>query len=93
MVAAVGGHADVARTLLEHDAQPNAATVDGMTALMYASMFRHRAACLVLIAGGAEVTARDRDGVTAADRARNHGDLEMLALLHRAMPSLPPLAA
>ncbi|MDF2775173.1 MAG: hypothetical protein K0S86_4673, partial [Geminicoccaceae bacterium] len=78
---------------LEHGALPNAATVDGMTALMYASMFRHRGACIVLIAAGAEVGARDRDGVSAADRARSHGDLDMLALLYRAGPMLSPLAA
>jgi ankyrin repeat protein len=64
-----------------------------MTALMYASMFRHKAACVTLIAGGASVEARDRDGVSASDRARTHGDLDMLALLYRAMPLVSPLAA
>src|SRR5215204_4653240 len=93
MGAAIGGHAATARLLLEHYARPNAATVDGMTALMYASMFRHRAACITLIAAGASVVARDRDGVSAADRARQHGDLEMVALLYRATPRIASLAA
>jgi hypothetical protein len=60
---------------------------------MYASMFRHKAVCVTLIAAGASVGARDRDGISAADRARTHGDLEMLALLYRAMPLGSPLAA
>jgi ankyrin repeat protein len=64
-----------------------------MTALMYASMFRHRAVCVTLIAAGASVVARDRDGVSAGDRARLHGDLEMVALLYRATPLMSPLAA
>ena len=93
MAASIGGHADTARLLLEHNANANATTVDGMTALMYASMFRHKAVCVTLIAAGAAVTARDRDGVSAADRARTHGDLEMLALLYRALPLMSPLAA
>ena len=93
MAASIGGHADSARILLEHNAKVNAATVDGTTALMYASMFRHKAVCVALIAAGASVTARDRDGVSAADRARTHGDLDMLALLYRALPLMSPLAA
>jgi ankyrin repeat protein len=72
---------------------PNAQTVDGMTALMYASMFRHKAVCVTLITAGASVAARDRDGISAADRARLHGDLDMLALLYRATPLVSPLAA
>jgi len=64
-----------------------------MTALMYASMFRHKTVCVTLIAGGASVSARDRDGISAADRAQSHGDLEMLALLYRALPLMSPLAA
>jgi hypothetical protein len=48
---------------------------------------------VTLIAGGASVEARDRDGVSASDRARTHGDLEMLALLYRARPLVSPLAA
>jgi len=60
---------------------------------MYASMFRHRTVCVLLIAAGASVGARGRDGVSAADRARAHGDLEMLALLFRAHPLGSPLAA
>jgi len=60
---------------------------------MYASMFRHKAACVLLIAAGASVIARDRDGITASDRARQHGDLEMVALLYRATPLASPLAA
>ena len=93
MGASIGGHAEAARVLLERNARVNAATVDGRTALMYSSMFRHKQVCLTLIAAGASVGARDRDGMSAADRARTHGDLEMLALLYRAQPLMSPLAA
>jgi hypothetical protein len=56
-------------------------------------MFRHKAVCVTLIAAGASVEARDSDGVSASDRARSHGDLEMLALLYRAQPLVLPIAA
>ncbi len=38
MVAALGGHVDVARLLVEHGANVNASKKDGVTALMAAAM-------------------------------------------------------
>ena len=67
MYAAYGGRAGAARLLLVRGANPNAATADGMTALMYAqqSFDGHPDAVRVLLEHGADPDAAEDSGMTA----------------------------
>ena len=61
--------ADIARLLIEFGADVNLADADGTTALMKAAFFGRDEVVEALLANGADVTARQRNGATALDLA------------------------
>ena len=71
--AATGGHADVARYLIDAGANVNAASPNGTTALMMAVRGGHAAVVDLLLASGAEVGHRNEAGATALAWAKRGG--------------------
>ncbi len=71
----------VVKALLAQDADVNAAQVDGMTALHWASYHDDAEAVPGLLAAGAQVEARNRYGVTALSLACENGSQRVVKLL------------
>lgn len=65
--AALHGHAEVARLLIEHDADLDARNRDGARPLHAAAFLGHAAVVQLLIESGADVEASDAKGATPAD--------------------------
>ena len=87
MFAARGGHEAVAKLLLEHGADVNAAAnSDGWTALMVATRLGHEAVAKLLLEKGADVNAVRNDGVAALmlAAAGGHEAVGQLLLKHSA---------
>jgi len=83
-VAIFRGTPSIARTLLEHGANPNAPDNDGATALHLASRQRGITKVELLLGYGANVDARDKKGWTPLHGAAYHQNLEVVvALLNR----------
>src|SRR5260370_37957527 len=89
MSAAVRGHTDTARTLLEKGADVNAKSKAGRTALMSASDLGQLDTVRVLLEQGADVDAKDKKGDTALRVAEKYKYSSIVALLRRA-PRAPP---
>jgi uncharacterized protein len=71
--AATGGHADVARYLIDAGANVNAASPNGTTALMMAVRGGHAAVVDLLLDRGADIGHRNADGATPLAWARRGG--------------------
>jgi hypothetical protein len=72
----------VARLLIAHGAEINAATTDDFTSLMFASQFGHLEVARLLIEHGANVNAATtNDGLTSLMLASMGGHLEVVRLL------------
>ena len=69
MWAAICGHSDAAKVLLDNGAMPNQVNKSDMTALMSAAIFGYSEAAKVLLDNGAEPNQADKDGGTALMRA------------------------
>ncbi len=81
MAAIVKGNTEMALYLLDHKADPNLKDDKGMTALMYAAMFRSASLIKPLLAKGADKTAKDVQGKTAFEYAVFSGDEATINLL------------
>jgi ankyrin repeat protein len=86
MLAAVRGHAEVARWLAECGANLNHTAKYGLSALMLAVLRGHIGVARALLAAGADQTLRgsgapDFDGKTALDLARDAGNPQLVELL------------
>ena len=74
-LAAAGGKVEALKLLLAGGAGVNTGSV--FSTPLHDAAFMGKVKCLrVLLENGADVGARDRDGRTAADRARGSGDCE-----------------
>ena len=56
---------------------PNVRHANGATALVFATMFNRTEIVELLLAGGADPTIRDGQGLTAADHAAQQGFAEL----------------
>ena len=72
---------DAVRTLLESDADVNAAQVDGMTALHWAVYHDVPDAARLLVKAGANVKVTNRYGVAPLSLACENGNAELVELL------------
>lgn len=72
MGAAVKGEVEVARVLLDHDADPNALDGQGNTPLTFAAMFQNEEMARLLIDHEADPTIKNKKGFSAADYAEVH---------------------
>ncbi|MGO8683176.1 MAG: ankyrin repeat domain-containing protein [Thermoleophilia bacterium] len=85
-LAAIFAHADIVRLLLEHGAAANSRSrdQDGLTPLQAAAAAGDAAAAAMLLAQGAQVSARRHDGRTALHEAAGRGDRRLISILLRA---------
>jgi len=81
MRAAIGGHAKIARILIDKGAAIDIQDIDGSTALMLAADKGHTEIVRLLIAGGAVIDIQDRDGLTALMSAAVGDHIEIVRLL------------
>ena len=82
MIAAFRGNPEIARFLIEKNADVNAKTIDGQTALMIAAENGHRDVRF-LIEKGADINAQDKRGWTALTLAAYEGKKEVVIFLAR----------
>ncbi len=90
LIAALMGHLDTAKLLLDYGAEVDTRADDGTTALMLAASKGNRDLVSLLLKSGADPTLADKSGVTAASIAREKGETEMVDML-RQVPA-PALA-
>ncbi len=76
---------EIVRLLLEAGADPNAKTRDGGTPLHSAAFTGDLEAAELLLAYGADPAVTDAKSLTALDVARDRRNVEVAALLHRAV--------
>jgi len=81
MLAAIHGHREVARVLVDHGARVNDRSARGSSPLMLAIMNRHNGIVRLLCDRGADVNARDHLGWTPLMHAAWTGDPEVVRLL------------
>ena len=82
MWAAVYGHLNVAKLLLENGANINAQSdIENLTALMWAALNDHLDVAELLLENGADITIRDRTGETALEMAELEGKIAVAKLI------------
>ena len=81
LINAAGGDVSQIKSLLAANADVNAKTDIGMTALMFAAVNGRLEVIQILLAAKADVNARGYKGVTALMLAAERGQLEVLKLL------------
>lgn len=79
--AATGGDVEVIRFLLEHDAYIDAQSPNRSTPLMMAARQKHPDAVRLLVQAGADPTARNQNGLDAADYLQREGETELAGWL------------
>jgi hypothetical protein len=80
-VAALWGHAEVARLLLDHGADVNSRSKDGWTPLHYAAAFGYADVARLLLERGADPSIKDDKGRTPLDVARERGYEEVVRVI------------
>jgi ankyrin repeat protein len=87
--AAINNHPDAVRVLLRLGARVNHVDVFGMTPLMYAASIDYGDTAVMeqLIAAGADVGAKNKEGLTALELARNYNHSALASLLARKPPA------
>ena len=83
MLAAEKGQAAICRDLVQADADVNATTNDGRTALSFASENQHIDVASTLLSAKAKAKLADDSGNTPLRYALANGQNEMVALLER----------
>ena len=81
MSAALGGHADTVRMLIDAGAKVNASNESGMTALMFAAEGGNVDVINALIDRGAEINQTDRGRRTVLMHVADEGNAELVAKL------------
>lgn len=82
MLAAIKGHTDIVRALLEHrGTQINARSQNGWTALRFAIHMGDTETLRLLLLAGSDVNAPDNDGWTALMQAAGERNIECLGIL------------
>ena len=79
--AAAGGHVEIVRMLLEHQADPNVREQGGYTPLHAAAQNGDEAMIRTLLLGGADLNARSNDGKIPLDLANEEGHTKAAAIL------------
>ena len=84
IIAAIGGHTDRVKALLEQGVDVNAKDNDGYTALFFAALKGHTDTVKALLEQGADVNAKTNDGLTALLAAKTMGHEEIIRMLKKA---------
>ncbi len=90
LVAALMGHKDTAKVLLDHGAEIDSRAEDGRTPLMLAANKGDNDLVSLLLQAGADPTLADKTGATADSLAMAKGFKELAGRLQQAHP--PPVA-
>ena len=86
LVAALMGHKDTAKVLLDHGAEVDSRSEDGRTPLMLAANKGEKDLVSLLLQAGADPTLVDKSGATAASLAMAKGFKELAGRLQEAHP-------
>lgn len=81
MAAVVKGNLELVRKLLHSNANPNLTDTNGVTALMFATQFKHRPIIDLLLSKNADKTIVDKNGRTAFEIATSTADDVIINLL------------
>jgi hypothetical protein len=87
IVAVAGGHVSVVKELIEHNADVNRPAADQTTALMKAAEFGNQEIVAMLLAAGADPSARNSELKTASDIADTQGFLEVANFIDNPSPA------
>jgi hypothetical protein len=81
--AAIGNRVNTFQTLLSRGAKVNSIDKHGMTPLLYAASIDYGDTSIIekLIAAGADLKAKNKDGLTALDLAKNYNHSAIVSLL------------
>ncbi len=77
------GYPEVVKELVAHGANPNVATVEGVTPLMMASQYGAVGSVRALISAGANVCSEDTRGRPVLSYAESGGATEIISILHQ----------
>ncbi|MBD5164387.1 MAG: ankyrin repeat domain-containing protein [Helicobacter sp.] len=83
MNAAMNGHTEIVKELIDKEAGVNIQKVNGLTALMYAAASGHTEVVKDLLNNGADINLHDKDGRTALDYAKEERRKEIIELLSK----------
>ena len=83
--ASINGHKDVLAFLGSRGADVSAGDTTQWTPLHFAAMMGRASVCTTLLALGADPAAKNEDGRTALDKARDQNKTECVAVLEAAM--------
>lgn len=86
-VAALSGHSNLVRLLLDLGAPFNSRDMNGRTALHYAAFHRHEHLCEILVNAGASIAIEDNNGSNPIDLAVRNGS-RMLSFINGHMADL-----
>ena len=89
--AASGGHADIAKLLLDHSAYIDAESPNGTTPLMMAAMYGTPEVVKLLLSEGADRDHKNQLGMTALDFAKQGARPDALQMLQAKPVPLTPL--
>ena len=89
--AASGGHADIAKLLLDHSAYIDAESPNGTTPLMMAAMYGTPEVVKLLLSEGADRDLQNQLGMTALDFAKQASRKDAIQLLQA--PNVVPVPA
>jgi ankyrin repeat protein len=87
LVAALMGHKDTAKVLLDHGAEVDSRVEDGRTPLMLAANKGDQEIVSLLLQAGADPTLTDKAGATAGSLATAKGFKELATRLQQASPA------
>ncbi len=91
LVAALMGHKDTAKVLLDHGAEVDSRAEDGRTPLMLAANKGDNDLVSLLLQAGADPTLTDKSGATAGSLATAKGYKELAGRLQQAPPRQLPV--
>ena len=83
MAAAVKGHIEIAKALVEAGADPNLTDANGATALHYAVLFNNQELATLLMDANASAFMKNDSGQSPLDFAKMHNDKTLNTILNK----------
>ena len=83
MAAVVKGHIEIAKALVEAEADPDLTDANGATALHYAVLFNNQELAILLMEAGASPFMKNNVGQSPLDFAKMHNDKILNTILYK----------